>query len=362
MNAGGDLVVVATADPPLRDAVLSVAAAAGLAPEVVSEAGRLRSAWSPAALVVVGADLAEDVAALALPRRASVYVVASGEASAELCGWSAQLGAAVAILPAAAGWLSAAMSDTAGQPAVNGTLIAVQGAAGGVGASTVATGLAVVGARLGRRVLLVDIDPDSGGLDLLLGAERVPGWRWPRLAEARGQLGDLSGHLPCVDGVDLLSTDRDHDAPARPDQVATVLRSGMRSHDLVVADLRRGDSPMGSEALRLAHTHLLVVPNDIRGVAAGQIQLRRLGQPLRTAQSLAQPRLLVRRGRGPGLRCDTVATSLGLPLVGVVADDLGLASAAVRGEPPARTSRSGLARLCRSLLEGETVASPGAAA
>ena len=44
--------------------------------------------------------------------------------------------------------------------------------------------------------MLIDADPRSGGLDLLLGAERTAGWRWPRLATARGHLGDLTGQLP----------------------------------------------------------------------------------------------------------------------------------------------------------------------
>lgn len=340
----GAPVVVATTDPVLRDASLSVAAAAGLEPMVIAEAGALRPTWARAALLVVGADLAEDVVAMALPRRGSVYVVGTEGGSAELCGWSAQLGAAVAVLPGAAGWLSTAMADAAGVRVGSGEVVTVRGATGGVGTSSLAAGLAVVGARLGRRVLLVDADPDAGGIDLLLGAERVPGWRWPRLAQARGQLGDLSGHLPCVDGVDVLAADREAARAPAPYELSAVLRSGIRSHDLVVVDLPRTDTPAGAEALRFAQRALLLVPADVRGVAAARGLLHR--QELN-----AKVRLLVRRSRVPGLRPPTVADSLGLPLTGVVLDDPALVAAAVRGDPPARAARSPLARLCRNLLE-----------
>ena len=55
--------------------------------------------------------------------------------------------------------------------------------------------------------LLVDLDPLGGGLDLLLGAERLAGLRWPDLAGARGRLGGgmLRDALPRLDGLSLLS-------------------------------------------------------------------------------------------------------------------------------------------------------------
>ncbi|MFP5282212.1 MAG: septum site-determining protein Ssd [Actinomycetes bacterium] len=338
--------VVATGDRTLRDAVLSVAAAAGLDCLLVDRPDALRPLWNRAALVVLGVDLAPDVLALALPRRGGIYLAGTAESEAQLCGWSAQLGAAVAVLPAAAVWLSAAMADSAGPIAGKGQVIAVRGATGGVGASTLAAGLAVVAARSGRRVLLVDGDLAGGGIDLLLGAERVPGWRWPRLASARGHLGDLSGQLPSVDGIDVLSADRDEAGGeiVAPEQMRAVLRSGVRSHDLVVVDLPRTESAVGAEPLRTAVELILLVPADVRGVAAARGWLSR-------AEVEGEISLMVRRLRGPGLGAQTVADSLRLPLVGVLGDDPGLVSAAARGEPPARAGRSPLARLCRDLLE-----------
>ena len=47
---------------------------------------------------------------------------------------------------------------------------------------------------------------------------------------------------------------------------------------------------------------------------------------------------------------DLVATGVGLPLLASFADDLSLAVAAERGDPPGRAARSSLARLCGLLL------------
>ena len=151
-------------------------------------------------------------------------------------------GAALVPLPASAGWLSDALADVSGTGRGTGSLVCVVGGSGGVGASTLAAGLAFVAARASQRTMLIDADPRSGGLDLLMGAERTAGWRWPRLATARGHLGDLTGQLPAVEGVDLLSMARGESTPGwelQAEQLKSVLLSAMRSHDITVVDLPR---------------------------------------------------------------------------------------------------------------------------
>ena len=59
---------------------------------------------------------------------------------------------------------------------------------------------------------------------------------------------------------------------------------------------------------------------------------------------------MVRQGRSHLLEPTLVATGVGLPLLGSFVDDPGLVLAAERGAPPARSARSGLARLGRQLL------------
>ena len=204
----GAYAAVLTADEELLDRLLTTLAAVGLPPQVVSDPGAVRSVWREATVVAVGGDRAERLAELGLPRRPDVFVVGDDADSEQLCRWSIPLGAAVAPLPSSDSWFAAALADAVGCRDGDGRLVAVVAASGGVGASTCAAALAVTAAEQGQRTMLLDGDPWGGGLDLLLGAEHAEGWRWPRLMDASGHLGDLTGQLPHVDGVDLLAAGR----------------------------------------------------------------------------------------------------------------------------------------------------------
>ena len=337
---------VVTADLELLDQVLATAAAAAVEPTVVSDVAALRPLWASAAIVVVGIDHAPQLAGMALSRRPEVYVVGGTADRESLCAWSGPLGAAVVVLPTAAGWLTSSMADATRHRLGAGRLIAVLGGSGGVGASTVAAGLAVVAAQLEFRTALVDTDPLGGGLDLLLGAERSAGWRWPRLAGARGHLGDLSGQLPSVDGVDLLSVARDVDTESGPPgaaQVQAVLRSTSRSHELTVVDLPRIPEWIAGEVSRHADLFLLVVRADVRGVSSARAVLDHSTEGPR-------PQVLVRTRRSGMLTAGAVADGLDSVLSGTVPDDNAIRSAAERGDPPARSPRSSLALACRAIL------------
>lgn len=355
-HPGGRALVVVTADPELLDHVLSVTAAVGIEPQVASDPGALRPLWSGAPAVLVGVDQAAQVAAMALPRRTDVYVLGLERNREDVHLWSMPLGAAVLTLPDGASWLATALAEVGESRAATGRLVCVIGGSGGVGTSTCAAGLAFVAARLGRQTLLVDADPWGGGIDLLVGAERVEGWRWPRLASARGHLGDLSGQLPQLEGVDILSMARgDVDgAGPEPEQMTAVLLSARRSHRLTVVDVPRSLGPAAREAVRRADQVLLLVQADVRGVAAGREMVRALDQACRSLQ------LVVRHGRARGLDPRTVASGLDLELAGTLGDDPALLLAAECGDPPARSARSPLARACRGILETVTGGSAAA--
>jgi secretion/DNA translocation related CpaE-like protein len=342
--------VVAIADSELLDQVLSITAVVGVEPLVLSDVSLLRRHWATAAMVLLDVDQAADVVAMGLPRRGEAYLVAEETTSARAQQWSLQLGAAVVPLPASASWLSDRLADVGGAGREVGSLICVVGGSGGVGATTLAAGLAFVAART-HRTMLIDADPRSGGLDLLLGAERTPGWRWPRLATARGHLGDLTGQLPSVDGIDLLSMGRCEPPPGAAltgEQVRAVLSSAMRSHEITVVDLSRAFGLAASEALRRSGLAVLVVRDDIRGVAAGREVARELESDCDRLE------IVVRQGRSSLLEPKLVASGVGLPLLGSYADDQGLVVAAERGDPPARSGRSSFARLCREVLNNLT--------
>jgi secretion/DNA translocation related CpaE-like protein len=255
------------------------------------------------------------------------------------------LRAAVATLPAGAADLAAALSllaDGAGR----GLLVALVGGAGGVGTSTLAAALALAGAREGRRTLLLDADPGGGGIDVLIGAEHVPGWRWSRFDAARGHLGNIATQLPHCDGVDVLAVDRDArpGLVLQPEQLAAVLGSAARSSELTVVDLPRHLDPAHDEVLRRADRVLLLARADVRGVAAADRASRALVPRCRVLE------VVVRTGPGRTLEPGLVADALDLPLAGTLVEDPTVRAAAERGEPPGRSPRSALARLCGQLL------------
>ena len=344
--SGDPTIVVSTTDPELLDHALSVVAAAGLEAEVTSDPGFLRSRWSSASMLLVGVDHGPAVAELRLPRRAEVYVLTETATAPEAHQWSIPLGAAVVVVPGNVRWLSGAIAELSRRPHGSGRTVCVTGGSGGVGVSTLAAGLAFVAARSGRRSALVDLDPRGGGLDLLVGAERLDGWRWPRLVAARGHLGDLGDQLPCVDGVEVLSMDRGADAVGPPPEaVRVVLGSLTASHQLSVVDVPRHLDGDQLEPLASAAVWLLVVRDDLRGVTAGRERRHSL------EVSGVRPGLVVRTGRTRLLDPQSVAEGVGADLYCVLPEDPGLLQAAERGHPPGRSGRSPLGQVARRLLD-----------
>ena len=150
-------------------------------------------------------------------------------------------------LPGAEALLADRLAASADGPA-RGTTVAVLGGRGGAGASTLACALARAAVDTGA-VLLVDADPYGGGLDLLMGAEDLPGLRWPDLATARGRASpdELRAALPVADGVTLLSWHRGEPVELPPAAMDLVLGAGRRGHDLVVVDLPRSPDAGGHD-------------------------------------------------------------------------------------------------------------------
>ncbi len=334
--------LLCTADEGIAAAV-SAAGAAVQRPVVrVRETESLIGPWREARVVLVGADCAVLAGRLGLPVRRGVYVLADARAPASALSASVPLGAGTIVLPEGGAWLADVLAGRTGV-SQGPSRIAVLGGSGGVGASTLAVGLACAGAALGAAAL-VDVDALGGGLDLLLGAERVPGWRWDRLRAARGQIGELTSHVPAASGVTLVSMARDDAAALTRDAVAAVLASLARTSELVVVDVGRSLDAGAREALRGSDRTLLLCGQDVRGVASARMTLE--------AADANGVGVVVRLRRGGAIRPADVAEALGLPLLGTVPHDGALAPAAERGVPPDRAAGRVWLRACASLLAG----------
>ena len=319
--------LIISQDVALLSQIQSSAAAADIGWQVCDTAMEVRRAWTEASLIIVGVDKAPMVAGLGLPSRPGQHVV--GTDSDAVLAWSVPLDAPGLVLPRQSGFL-AALFDQAQHPGAGaGAVMRLFGATGGLGTSTLATGLAVRAAKRGKKVALVELCPYGGGLDVMMGAERTPGWRWGDLAAARGHVGDLAAHLPMVLGVVVVAASRCQTtdglsnrptSPVPPEAVAAVMASLRRSQDLVVVDQGRA-YPANDEAV-------LVVGADVRSVLAAKSLL--------STDLVTSRQVVARTGPGRRLPRDLMAQTLGVPVVGIFPHDGGLPGALEAGDPPGR--------------------------
>jgi secretion/DNA translocation related CpaE-like protein len=340
---GGPLIV--TEDETLLDDLLRLCAAAGTEPEVVFTAPPRATSWDSAPLVLVGAEATARVRDA--PRRKGVLVVGRDLHDHDVWRRAVAVGADhVLFLPDAETWLVDRIADIAegaGEPALT---VGVVGGRGGAGASTLACALAVTAAGTGRRTMLIDGDPLGGGLDILLGAERVGGLRWPDLADSRGRVnsGALEESLPRLDALSVLSWDRGDSVLIPPQAMRSVLGAARRRGGVVVVDLPRRVDDAVAETLAQIDVGLLVVPAELRAVAAATRVAAAVSMVLKDLRVVA---------RGPftsGLADDEIARLVGLPLAGQLPPEPGLSEALSGGEPPGTSARGPLARFCTAFL------------
>jgi secretion/DNA translocation related CpaE-like protein len=339
--------LVVTSDPQLLDDLVRLAAAGGSAVRVVTDALAARPDWSAAPFVLLGADAACDCLRAGLGARSAVVIVARTIGGA--LTWSMVEGLRaehVAVLPAAEAWLVDRFAELVDGNPDRGRVVGVIGGRGGAGASVLATALAVTARRRGLDTLLVDADPYGGGIDLVLGWERMAGVRWPALVDARGRLSPpaLVGALPGEGSLAVLSFDRSAVDGVPAAAMAAALDAGRRGRDLVIIDLPRHFDDASLLALTAADRAYLVVPADVRSFAAAKV--------IAEVVSAHCPGLaLVVRGPIPGgVEATGIAAALDVPLVGVMLSDPGLGRALAGGDAPAASGRGPLAELCRNLL------------
>ncbi|MFF8451683.1 septum site-determining protein Ssd [Streptomyces leeuwenhoekii] len=338
--------LIVTEDTALLDDLLRLCAAAGATPEVHHSVPERRGGWEAAPLVLVGDDAARRVRGVA--RRRGVVLVGRDPDDSGVWRRAVEIGADhVLVLPDGEQWLVDRIADVAegvGRPALT---VGVIGGRGGAGASTLACALAVTSARAGVRTLLIDADPLGGGLDVLLGGETAGGLRWPAFAASRGRVGGgaLEESLPELHALRVLSWDRGDCLAVPPQAVRAVLAAARRRGGAVVVDLPRRVDDGVAEVLAQLDLGLLVVPAELRAVAAAGRVAAAVGMVL------GDLRVAVRGPYAPGLDDREVARLLGLPLAGEVPVESGLLRADTGEQPPGSTGRGPLARFCREFWE-----------
>ncbi|MGS2588772.1 septum site-determining protein Ssd [Streptomyces hebeiensis] len=339
--------LIVTEDAELLDDLLRLCAAAGADPEVHHTVPERKASWEEAPLVLVGDDAAARCRGAA--RRKGVLLVGRDQDDPDVWRRAVEIGAECVLrLPDAESWLVDRIADAAEGVGRQAVTVGVIGGRGGAGASTLACALGVTAARAGRRTVLVDGDPLGGGLDVLFGGEREAGRRWPDFAASKGRVagGALEESLPRLHELRLLSWDRGDAVVVRPEAMRSVLAAARRGGGVVVVDLPRRVDEAVVEALAQLDVGLLVVPAELRAVAAARRVASTVGMVLRDL------RVVVRGPYAPGLDSRWIADALRLPLVGELPLEPGLFDARDQGAmPPGARARGPLAGFCTAFWE-----------
>lgn len=349
-----------TRDVDLADSIARIAAAAGVGVQVTSDLDILRREAGAASLVLIGDDMAMSVILTGVvAHRAGVLLVGLDLDDGSIWRRGMEVGAEeVLFLPDAERYLAQRLADVAEGTPARGVRLCVVGGRGGAGASTLSAAIAVTAARAGLAAMLVDADPLGGGIDLVLGDEEAAGMRWPALVDTHGRLSGqaLRAELPRADAsgtseLAVLSWDRGDILTVPPEAMRAVLDAGGRAHDLVVVDLPRHRTAAADEALGGSTRTIVVVPAEVRAVAAAA---RVVGGLRKVTSNIG----LVVRGPAPsGLPAEAVAASLHIELLGEIAAERHLDVMLDRGQAPPRR-RGPLGALCAELV-ADVVGRPG---
>lgn len=336
--------LVVTRDEILLDELLRLAAAAGVTPEVAGDAGAALRAWAVAPVVLVGADLAADVARISPPRRAGVHVVSWQDASSDLFRWALLVGAEnVSSLPASGEWVVETLTDLDDARPAGGLVVGVVGGSGGAGATTFACALGQLASREGP-ACVVDADPLGPGIDRVLGLEHHDGVRWEELCRTTGRLSarSLREALPSVGPLGVLTWSAGRSEPLTAFAAREAMSAARRGHDTVVIDLPRGHDAVVDELTARCDVVLVVVSPTLAGVAAAA----------RVCASYADCGRLRVVVRGRGLDERDVGRALGVPVMASMGDQRGLAESIDLGLGPVRSRRGPLGRAAASVLAG----------
>lgn len=331
-----------TRDDTLLDDLLRLAAAAGITPDVAHDGAAALRGWSAAPLVLLGADLAEEVARLAPARRSAVHVVSWGTVPDDLFRTALAVGAEnVAELPRSESWVTETLTDLGDAARVRGLVVGVMGGSGGAGATTFACALGQVAAHTGTAVV-IDADPLGPGTDRVLGLETQDGVRWDALCQTTGRLSarSLREALPRRGGLGVLTWYAGAPGSLQAFAAREALSAARRGHDTVVVDLPRATDPVVDEVASRCDQLLIVVVPTVSGVASAVRLCARF--PVRSGV-----RLIV---RGRGIEPQQIARVTGVPVIADMSEQRGLGEAIDLGLGPVRSRRGPLGRAALEVL------------
>lgn len=345
-NSGGMTnPLIITRDQALHDELQRLAAAAGVVPDVTSDPAAALRSWSTASVVLLGADVADELAAIEPPRRVGVHLVAWGHLPDEAFRTALALGIEnVVELPGCDSWVLEVLADSSERFDVDGVTIGVVGGSGGAGATTFSCALAMMAAREGP-ACLIDTDPLGPGADQVLGMERLDGVRWDALQQTTGRLGAraLRDALPRRGDLGVLTFGAGGPSGVetlQPFAARAAVAAATRGHRVVVLDLPRAGGDLAEELMARCQSLVVVTRATLPGLSSAA----RFAELARRSGPLA---LVV---RGSGVDAAEAQRLVGAPVLAAMPDQRGLDEAIDLGQGPVKSRRGVLAKAARDVL------------
>ena len=237
-----------------------------------------------------------------------------------------------------------------------GTVITVTSGKGGTGKTTVTGGVASCLARLGKKVLCIDMDIGLRNLDISLGLNDRALMDFSDVALGRCPLDRAAVSHPDLPGLFLLTAPMTLSPALTGERVRALLSAARERYDYIMIDSPAGLGPGFRLAVCGADRALVVATNDASSLRDAQRTVEELSflRQIHLVMNRIQPKLL----RQLRTTIDDAMDAAGLPLIGVIPEDKRVILAANMGRPLILEGRRGAANACLNIakrIEGHRV-------
>lgn len=232
-----------------------------------------------------------------------------------------------------------------------GTAIVVTSGKGGTGKTTLTAGISSCLAAIGRRVLCIDMDIGLRNLDISLGMSDRVLMDFSDVVEGRCSLERGAAAHPVIEGLYLLTAPM-HLPAGRisPAQMTAFLDQARQSFDYILIDSPAGIGSGFQLAVAGADRAVVVTTNDPSALRDAQRAVAELGKTL-PAIHLVMNRIQPKMMKRLHTTIDDAMDTAGLPLLGVVPEDVQVSLALGVGEPLVLASRRGAAVACLNIAK-----------
>ncbi len=238
-----------------------------------------------------------------------------------------------------------------------GSVIVITSGKGGTGKTSLAGGIGAALASRGRRVLCLDADVGLRNLDIALGMADAALMDFSDVMAGRCELDRAVAPHPGIDGLYLLTAPLTLPADfAGEEGFRALLDQARAAYDWVLIDAPAGIGDGFRLAVSGADRAIVVAVSD-------PASLRDAQRVVEAMQGVSPVHLVVNRVRGRVLRrlgatIDDAMDAVGLPLLGLVPEDVQVVLAAGSGQPVCQVTRKGAAQAYANIarrIEGDAV-------